>query len=88
YIDLVQIPSRSATLNDLRHSVLLKLICRPNSFVHLRLSLVSKLPSKPYADLGALRRSCFVSRVFCVIFAIGGNMFNFDAVVGSAIDLL
>ncbi|MEJ6477138.1 MAG: hypothetical protein QNL92_00480, partial [Octadecabacter sp.] len=41
------------TLNNLRHSAPLKLIRKPNSFVHIRLSLVPKLPSKASTNLGA-----------------------------------
>ncbi|MCZ4354495.1 hypothetical protein O4H61_18405, partial [Roseovarius aestuarii] len=41
------------TLNNLRHSVLFELVCKPYSFGHIRLSLVPKLPSKPSTNLGA-----------------------------------
>ncbi|MFT5511605.1 MAG: hypothetical protein ACI89J_004709, partial [Hyphomicrobiaceae bacterium] len=40
-------------LNNLRNSVLLKLIRKPNSLAHIRLSLVPKLPSKASTNLGA-----------------------------------
>lgn len=38
-----------STINNLRHSVLLKPICKPNSPVHIRLSLSPRPPSKPFA---------------------------------------
>ncbi|MCZ4354632.1 hypothetical protein O4H61_19150, partial [Roseovarius aestuarii] len=41
------------TLNNLRHSVLFELVCKPYSFGHIRLYLVPKLPSKPSTNLGA-----------------------------------
>ncbi|MEP2920631.1 MAG: hypothetical protein ABJP06_07890, partial [Sulfitobacter sp.] len=44
---------RVATLNNLRHSVLLKLVRKSNALAHIRLSLVPKLPSKPSTNLGA-----------------------------------
>ncbi|MEP1538938.1 MAG: hypothetical protein ABJQ34_17905, partial [Paracoccaceae bacterium] len=40
----------------LRYSVLFELIRKPNALVHIRLSLVPKLPSKPSANLGAPHR--------------------------------
>jgi hypothetical protein len=44
---------RVSALHDLRHSVLLKLIRKPNSLTHIRLTLVPKLPSKASTNLGA-----------------------------------
>src|SRR6056297_1503395 len=44
---------RISTLDNLRHSVLLNLIRKPNALVHIRLSLVPKLPSKASINLGA-----------------------------------
>ncbi|MEP4337081.1 MAG: hypothetical protein ABJ360_11955, partial [Roseobacter sp.] len=44
---------RISTLNNLRHGVLLKLIRKPYALVHIRLSLVPKLPSKASTNLGA-----------------------------------
>ncbi len=44
---------RVTTINNLRHSVLFELVCKPYSLVHIRLSLVPKLPSKASTNLGA-----------------------------------
>ncbi len=46
---------RLTALNDLRHSVLLNLIRKPNSLTHIRSSLVPKPPSKASANLAAPR---------------------------------
>jgi hypothetical protein len=48
---------RISALNDLRHSVLFELVCKPYSLVHIRLSLVPKLPSKTSTNLGAPQSS-------------------------------
>jgi len=39
--------------NNLRHSVLLKLTRKPYSLVYIRFSLVPKLPTKAFTNLGA-----------------------------------
>jgi hypothetical protein len=44
---------RITTLDNLRHSILLKLIRISNPFAHIHLSLVPKLPSKASINLGA-----------------------------------
>jgi hypothetical protein len=52
---VVTFADRVATLNNLRHSVLLKLICKSNALARIRLSLVPKLTSKASTNLGAPR---------------------------------
>ncbi|MEO9574018.1 MAG: hypothetical protein ABJ263_16180, partial [Tateyamaria sp.] len=55
---------RISTLNNLRHGVLLKLIRKPYALVHIRLSLVPKLPSKASTNLGAPQTDKTIHPVF------------------------